>query len=115
MDRARAIVEGRQPPAPPEDLQRPGVHGEPAVTLDDDRQPAYVGYPGGFTGGWFGGSSGLYTGLLLGSLLSGGFGGWGAGGTTIINQSDDGGDGDFGGGDFGGGDFGGGDFGGGDF
>ena len=96
MDRARAIVEGRQPPAPPEDLQRPGVHGEPAVTLDADRQPAYVGYPGGFTGGWFGGSSGLFTGLLLGSLLSGGFGGWGAGGTTIINEADGGGDGDFG-------------------
>ena len=115
MDRARAIVEGRQPPAPPEDLQRPGVHGEPAVTLDADRQPAYVGYPGGFAGGWFGGTSGLFTGLLLGSLLSGGFGGWGAGGTTIINEADDGGDGDFGGGDFGGGDFGGGDFGGGDF
>ena len=115
MDRARAIVEGRQPPAPPEDLQRPGLHGEPAVALDTDRQPAYVGYPGGFAGGWFGGSSGLFTGLLLGSLLSGGFGGWGAGGTTIINEADDGGDGDFGGGDFGGGDFGGGDFGGGDF
>ena len=115
MDRARAIVEGRPPPAPPEDLQRPGVHGEPAVTLDADRQPAYVGYPGGFAGGWFGGTSGLFTGLLLGSMLSGGFGGWGAGGTTIINEADDGGDGDFGGGDFGGGDFGGGDFGGGDF
>jgi hypothetical protein len=114
MDRTRAIVEGRQPPAPPEDLQRPGLHGEPAVTLDADRQPAYVGYPGGFAGGWFGGSSGLFTGLLLGSLLSGGFGGWGAGGTTIINEGDDGGDGDFDG-DFGGGDFGGGDFGGGDF
>ena len=110
MDRARAIVEGRQPPPPPEDLQRPGVHGEPAVTLDADRQPAYVGYPGGFTGGWFGGSSGLFTGLLLGSLLSGGFGGWGAGGTTIINEADGGGDGDFDGGDFGGGDFSGGDF-----
>ncbi len=114
MDRTRAIVEGRQPPAPPDDLQRPGLHGEPAVTLDADRQPAYVGYPGGFAGGWFGGSSGLFTGLLLGSLLSGGFGPWGAGGTTIINEADDSGDGDFGG-DFGGGDFGGGDFGGGDF
>ena len=68
MDRARAIMEGRQPPAPPEDLQRPGVHGEPAVTLDADRQPAYVGYPGGFAGGWFGGSNGLFSGLLLGSL-----------------------------------------------
>jgi hypothetical protein len=46
MDRARAIIEGREPPAPPDELQRPGQHGEPAVRLDDDRQPAYVGYPG---------------------------------------------------------------------
>jgi hypothetical protein len=122
MDRARAIIGGREPPPPPEELQRPGQHGEPAVTLDADRQPAYVGYPGGFQGGWFGGANGLFTGLLLGSLLSGGFGGWGYGGTTIINEAGDGGDsdsdfggGDFGGGDFGGGDFGGGDFGGGDF
>jgi hypothetical protein len=116
MDRARAILDGRQPPPPPPELQRPGAHGEPAITLDDERQPAYVGYPGGFGGGgWFGGGSGLFTGLLLGSFLSGGFGGWG-GGTTIINESGgDGGDGGFGGGDFGGGDFGGGDFGGGDF
>ncbi len=116
MDRARAIIEGREPPPPPEELQRPGRHGEPAVTLDDARQPAYVGYPGGFQGGWFGGTgSGLFSGLLLGSLLFGGFGGYG--GTTIINEGGDGGDGggDFGGGDFGGGDFGGGDFGGGDF
>ena len=115
MDRARAIVEGRPPPPPPADLQQPGAHGEPAITLDADHQPAYVGQPGGFAGGgWFGGSNGLFTGLLLGSFLSGGFGGWG-GGTTIINESGDGGDGDFGGGGFGGGDFGGGDFGGGDF
>jgi hypothetical protein len=116
MGRARAIIEGREPPAPPDELQRPGQHGEPAVTLDEDRQPAYVGYPGGFQGGWFGGTGGgLFSGLLLGSLLAGGFGGWGYGGTTIINEGDDGGGGDFGGGDFGGGDFGGGDFGGGDF
>jgi hypothetical protein len=119
MDRVRAIIDGREPPPPPEELQRPGQHGEPAVTLDADRQPAYVGYTGGFQGGWFGGANGLFTGLLLGSLLSGGFGGWGHGGTTIVNTGDGGdsdfGDGDFGGGDFGGGDFGGGDFGGGDF
>ena len=116
MDRARAIIEGREPPAPPDELQRLGRHGEPAVTLDEDRQPAYVGYPGGFQSGWFGGTGGgLFSGLLLGSLLAGGFGGWGYGGTTIINEGDDGGGGDFGGGDFGGGDFGGGDFGGGDF
>jgi hypothetical protein len=116
MDRARAIIEGREPPAPPDELLRPGRHGEPAVTLDEDRQPAYVGYPGGFQSGWFGGTGGgLFSGLLLGSLLAGGFGGWGYGGTTIINEGDDGGGGDFGRGDVGGGDFGGGDFGGGDF
>ena len=129
MDRVRAIVQGREPPPPPTDLQSVGPHGEPAVTLDDDRQPSYVGYPGGYQGGWFGGTGGgLFSGLLLGSLLAGGFGGWGYGGhTTIINEGGDGGGdgggdwsggdggGDFGGGDFGGGDFGGGDFGGGDF
>ena len=115
MDRARAIIDGREPPAPPEELRQPGRHGEPAVTIDEQRQPAYVGYPGGYSGGWFGGmgGGGLFSGLLLGSLL-GGFGGWGHGGTTIINEAgEDGGGGDFGGGDFGGGDFGGGDFGGG--
>ena len=124
MDRVRAILDGRDPPPPPEELQRDGPHGEPAVTLDESRQPAYIGYPGGFQGGWFGGTGGgLFSGLLLGSLLGGGFGHWGYGGTTIINQGGDSGDdgdgdgdgGDWGGGDFGGGDFGGGDFGGGDF
>ena len=89
MDRARAIVEGRRRPAPPEDLQRPGVHGEPAVTLNADRQPAYVGYPGGFAGGWFGGSSGLFTGFFSGRCCPAD---WGVGrrGTTIINEADDG-------------------------
>ena len=120
MDRVRAIIQGREPPPPPTELQSVGPHGEPAIALDEDRQPAYVGYPGGYQGGWFGGTGGgLFSGLLLGSLLAGGFGGWGYGGhTTIINEGGDGGGdggGDFGGGDFGGGDFGGGDFGGGDF
>jgi hypothetical protein len=119
MDRARAIVDGRQPPDPPAELRQPGRHGEPAVTLDEDRHPTYVGYPGGFQGGWFGGvGGGLFSGMLLGSMLGWGFGGWGH--TTIINEGGDGGGdggdgGDWGGGDFGGGDFGGGDFGGGDF
>lgn len=124
MDRVRAIVAGREPPEPPAELQRPGRHGEPAVGLDDSRQPVYMGgYPGGYGGGWFGGAgSGMFSGLLLGSMLAGGFGGWGYGGTTIINENGDGsdggdggGDGGDGGGDFGGGDFGGGDFGGGGF
>lgn len=124
MDRVRAIVAGREPPHPPEGLRRPGGHGEPAIDLDDRRQPVYVGYPGAFGPGWFGGAGSLFGGLLLGSALFGpfGFGGWGH--TTIVNAGgDDGGfgggdSGDFGGGDFGdfgGGDFGGGDFGGGDF
>ena len=39
MDRARALVDGREPPPPPQDLQRSGPHGEPAVTLDERRQP----------------------------------------------------------------------------
>jgi hypothetical protein len=123
MDRVRARLDGRPLPEPPLDLQRPGRHGEPALTLDDQRQPAYVGYPGGYyDGGWFGGGGGggLFSGLLLGSML-GGFGGWGHGygGTTVINnypgEGDGGGDGGWGGGDFGGGGFGGGDFGGGGF
>ena len=122
MDRARAVVDGREPPLPPAHLRRIGEHGEPAVTVDGDRQPAYVGYPGGYGAGWYGGmgGGGLFSGLLLGSLLAGGFGGWGHGHTTVINEGGGGdaggwGGGDFGGGDFGGGDFGGGDFGGGDF
>ena len=122
MDRARAVVAGRPPPDPPPDLRQPGRRGEPAVDLDDDRRPLYAGYDQPYQMGWFGGG-GLFNGLLLGTLL-GGFGGWGWGGTTVINEGDTyvggddiGGDGggDFGGGDFGGGDFGGGDFGGGDF
>ena len=117
MDRARAVIDGREPPLPPDHLQRIGEHGEPAVTVDDDRQPAYVGYPGGYGAGWYGGmgGGGLFSGLLLGSLLAGGFGGWGHGHTTIINEGGGSDAGDWGGGDFGGGDFGGGDFGGGDF
>jgi hypothetical protein len=108
-DRAQAVVQGRQPPPPPEDLRRPGRHGEPAVTLDERRRPTYIGYPGGFEGGWFGGTGGsLFTGLLLGSMFAGGWGG-----ETTFHREVDFGGGDFGGGDFGGGDFGGGDFGGG--
>jgi len=127
MDRARAVVAGRQPPPPPPELQQPGRHGEPAIALDDRRELTYVGYPGPFQSGWFGGGiggGGLFSGLLLGSML-GGFGGFGGGwgGTTIVNNDfgdgggggDWGGGGGWGGGDFGGGDFGGGDFGGGDF
>jgi hypothetical protein len=123
MDRVRARIAGREPPPPPDALQRPGLHGEPAVGLDAQRDPVYVGYPGAFQAGWFGGGgSGLFTGLLLGSMLGGSWGGWGHGSTVIVDDRDgwrgDGGGGDWGGGggDWGGGgDFGGGggDFGGG--
>ena len=122
MDRARARIEGREPPPPPEKLTRPGRHDEPALDVDERGEPVYVGY-GGMPwyggGGWFGGGGGLLTGLMLGGMLGGGWGGWGGGhyGGHGHEGGGDGGDGggDWGGGDWGGGDFGGGDFGGGDF
>ena len=104
MDRVKAIMDGRQPPEPPTVLRQVGPHGEPAVTLDQQRQPTYVGYPGAFQGGWFGGTgAGLFGGLLLGSMLGWGFGGWGYGGTAGGHEGGvDGGGGDWGSGDFGG-------------
>ena len=115
MDRARAMLDDRPLPPPPEELRRPGRHNEPPLAVDDRGQPAYAGSDQPFYGGgWFGGGGGLFTGLLLGQML-GGFGGWG-GHVHDEQHGDGGGDGgDWGGGDFGGGDFGGGDFGGGDF
>lgn len=138
MSRARARVEGREPPPPPADLRAPGRRDEPPIDLDEDGRPAYRGggaFDGG--GGWFGGGGGgggLLTGLLLGQMLGGGHhgghhdsggdrgndnanddddrGGWLSGGGT---DSTGGGDWGFGGGgDSGGGDFGG-DAGGGDW
>ena len=128
MARARARIEGREPPAPPEELRRPGTRDEPALDLDERGTPVYVGYGGmpWYGGGWFGGGGGILTGLMLGQMLGGGWGGgWGGGlfGGGYGRDDDggweggDGGDwgaGDVGGGDVGGGDFGGGDFGGGD-
>jgi hypothetical protein len=130
MSRARAIVQGRQPPEPPTELQQPGPYGEPAVQLDDARQPVYVGY-GGYGGGWGGGGffggNGLFTGLILGQMLGGGHGwgggfGWGGGGHEhggggFGGWGGDGGGGGLGigGGDWGGGGGGGGDIGGGDW
>ena len=73
MARARAILDGRPVPPPPETLQRPGSRGEPAVDLDGD-QPVYVGSGQSFQSGWFGGG-GMLGGLVMGSLL-GGFGGF---------------------------------------
>ncbi len=122
MARARAVIDGRPVPPPPESLAQPGRHGEPPIELDDQRQPVYAGYGGAWYGGggWFGGGSGgLLTGLLIGQMLGGGWGGgWGGGHYGGYGGHQDGGGGDSGGdsgGDWGGGDFGGGDFGGGDF
>ena len=119
MARAKALVEGREPPPPPSDLTQPGRRGEPPVDLDERGQPAYVG--GGspfYGGGWFGGGGrpddrpvpGPDAGRRLG--LGGGHD------TNVYVDNDgsggDGGDqgGDVGGGDWGGG-IGGGDWGGG--
>jgi hypothetical protein len=120
MNRARARVEGREPPPPPAELTTPGRHDEPALDVDERGEPVYVGYGGGFYGGggWFGGGGGgLLTGLLLGQIL-GGWGGWGYGsdhehgdGGGSDGGGEWGGGGDWGGGDFGGGDVGGGDWG----
>jgi hypothetical protein len=116
MARARARIEGREPPAPPEDLRRPGRRDEPALDLDDRGTPVYVGYGGmpWYGGGWFGGGGGLLTGLLLGEVLGGGWGGGGWAGGWGGGWDDDRGDsGDWGGDDFGAGGVGGGDWGGG--
>lgn len=114
MGRARAIVRGDEPPAPPTELRQPGRHDEPALDLDDSGRPVYVGAGPFYGGGWFGGG-GLFSGLLLGSML-GGMGpfGWGGGWHHDHGAGDGdwGGDGGFGG--FGGGDWGG-DIGGGDW
>lgn len=109
MSRARAIVEGREPPAPPADLRRPGRHQEPALDVDGNGRPVYVGAGPFYGGAWFSGG-GLFSGLLLGSML-GGFGsfGWGQGGWGGGASGGDWGGG-FGGGDWGGGGIGGGDW-----
>lgn len=93
MSRARAIIEGREPPEPPPTLQRPGPHGEPAVAVDDDHRPVYVDTPAAFRSGWFGAGGGLFGGLLLGSMLGGFGGGW------IVSEESDGEEFDSGGGD----------------
>ena len=123
MARARAIIRGHEPPPPPPELQQQGPYGEPAIQLDERRQPQYAGYEqygGGWGGGGFFAGNGLFTGLLLGQMLGGGMGwgggfGWGQGGherpADVGGGGWDSGGGDFGGGDWGGG--GGGDFGGG--
>ena len=82
MSRAKAIVQGYPPPAPPPKLQNPGLSGEPAVRIAGDDRPAYVGAPVSFQSGWFGGGGGLLGGLMLGSML-GGFGGW------VVHESSD--------------------------
>jgi hypothetical protein len=75
MARARAVLDGRRPPAPPHDLQRRGDRGEPAIELDEHEHPVYVGSEAPFRTGWFAAGGGLFGGLLMGTML-GGFGGW---------------------------------------
>ena len=75
MARARAIVEGRRPPEPPARLQDRGPRGEPAIQLDEGRNPVYVDSDAPFRSGWFAGSGGMFGGLLFGSVL-GGHAGW---------------------------------------
>ena len=115
MDRARAVIAGREPPPPPEKLTQRGRHDEPPLELDDRGQPVYAGYGGmpWYGGGWFGGGGNLLTGLMLGSMLGGGWGGWG--GHHHVGGDQGGSEGEGSGGDVGGGDWGGGDWGGGDF
>ncbi|MEA2685638.1 MAG: hypothetical protein QOE93_833, partial [Actinomycetota bacterium] len=93
MSRARAIVEGREPPGPPPELTRPGRRGEPPVDLDERGRPAYVGSGASpfYGGGWFGGGSGLLTGLFLGQMLGGGWGGGYGGHDTNVYVDNDGG------------------------
>jgi hypothetical protein len=83
MSRARAILDGREPPEPPAKLQRPGLRGEPAVAVDDGQRPVYVGSPAPFRAGWFSAGAGLFGGLLLGSMLGG------VGGAWIVEDGDD--------------------------
>ncbi len=75
MARARAIVEERPLPSPPDVLRRPGPHGEPAVRTDERDTPTYVSSQVPYRVGWFTTGGGLFGGLLLGSIL-GGFGAW---------------------------------------
>jgi hypothetical protein len=69
MARARAIIDGRKPPDPPTRLQRQGPTGEPAVQLDDQERPTYIGVPVSFNAGWFGFGGGMFGGLLGGAVL----------------------------------------------
>ena len=75
MARARAVLDGRRPPAPPPRLQHAGSRGEPAIELDEREHPVYVGSEASFRAGWFGAGGGMFGGLLMGTML-GGFGGW---------------------------------------
>lgn len=77
MDRARAVIDGREAPPPSEELRWPGTHQEPPVELDSRGRPRYVGYDGGWYGGWGSGGGllgvggGLLGGLVLGQMLDG--------------------------------------------
>ena len=88
MARARAVVEGRTPPAPPPVLQSSGPRGEPAVELDERLNPVYVGNAAPFRSGWFGAGGGLFGGLLLGSMF-GGVGEWVQAEDTYLDDDGD--------------------------
>ena len=74
MARARARLDGREPPGPPASLRRPGQTGEPALKLEPGDHPRYVGSHESFETGWFSVGPGLFGGLLIGSILGSGFG-----------------------------------------
>jgi hypothetical protein len=89
MARARAVLDGRRPPAPPPRLQQAGSRGEPAIELDELDRPVYIGSQTSFRAGWFGVGGGMFSGLLLGTML-GGFGGWVQGEGDDARDSDGG-------------------------
>src|ERR671916_1822629 len=66
MSRAKAQLEGREPPPPPDDLRRPGRHREPPVDVDEQGVPVYAGGAPFYGGGWYGGGGGALRGPFLG-------------------------------------------------
>jgi hypothetical protein len=66
MARARAILDGRPVPPPPESLQRRGQYGEPAVRVGDGERPTYADSDVPFRSGWSGGMGGLFFGPMFG-------------------------------------------------
>ena len=71
MARARATLDGRPAPGPPATLRVTGLHGEPAIGLDDGERPAYLETSTSYGSGWFAAGGGLFGGLLLGGMVGG--------------------------------------------